>query len=99
MMGFWSTGVVGRKSGENILYSSPSRCELVLNKVKEDKFTDHSLAQTPGPDLACQDMVMESEAFISSENSCISTSRRARAGQYSNWGEAPSSSPIIKSPY
>ena len=34
----------------------------------------------PGPDLACQDVVMESEALISSENSCISTSRRARAG-------------------
>jgi hypothetical protein len=39
-----------------------------------------SLAQTPGPDLAWQDAVMESEAFRSSENSCISTSRRARAG-------------------
>ena len=38
------------------------------------------LAQTPGPDLACQDAVMESEAFISSEDSWISTSRRARAG-------------------
>jgi len=38
------------------------------------------LAQTPGPDLAYQDAVMESEAFISSENSCISTSRRTRAG-------------------
>ena len=42
----------------------------------------------PGPDpaarwragLACQDAVMESEAFITSENSCISKSRRARAG-------------------
>ena len=34
----------------------------------------------PGPDLACQDAVMESEAFISSENSCISTSPRTRAG-------------------
>jgi len=39
-----------------------------------------SLAQTPGPDLACQDAVMESKAFVSSENSCISKSRRARAG-------------------
>jgi len=38
------------------------------------------LAQAPGPDLAWQDAVMESEAFISSENGCISTSRRARAG-------------------
>jgi len=38
------------------------------------------LAQTPGPDLAWQDAVMESEAFIISENSCISTSRRTRAG-------------------
>jgi len=38
------------------------------------------LAQTPGPDLAYQDAVMESEAFISSEDSWISTSRRARAG-------------------
>jgi len=38
------------------------------------------LAQTPGPDLACQDAVMESEAFVSSEDSWISTSRRARAG-------------------
>ncbi len=34
------------------------------------------LAQTPGPDLACQDAAMESQTFISSENSCISTSRR-----------------------
>jgi len=34
----------------------------------------------PGPDLACQDAVIESEALISSENSCISTFRRARAG-------------------
>ena len=34
----------------------------------------------PGPDLAYQDAVMESEAFITSENSCISKSRRARAG-------------------
>jgi len=40
----------------------------------------YALAQTPGPDLAWQDAVMESEAFRSSENSCISTSRRARAG-------------------
>jgi len=39
-----------------------------------------SLAQTPGPDLACQDAVMESDALISSENSCISKSRRTRAG-------------------
>ncbi len=38
------------------------------------------LAQTPGPDLACQDAVMQSEAFISSENICIPTSRRTRAG-------------------
>jgi hypothetical protein len=34
----------------------------------------------PGPDLAWQDAVMQSEAFISSENSCISTSHRTRAG-------------------
>ena len=34
----------------------------------------------PGPDLAYQDAVMESEAFITSENSWISKSRRARAG-------------------
>jgi hypothetical protein len=39
-----------------------------------------SLAQTPGPDLAWQEAVMQSEAFIISENSCIPTSRRARAG-------------------
>jgi len=39
-----------------------------------------ALAQTPGPDLAWQDAVMQSEAFIISENSCISTSHRARAG-------------------
>ncbi|RLB24979.1 MAG: hypothetical protein DRG66_08485, partial [Deltaproteobacteria bacterium] len=31
----------------------------------------------PGPDLACQDAAMESQAFITSENNCISTSRRA----------------------
>ena len=34
----------------------------------------------PGPDLASQDAVMQTEAFIMSENSCVSTSRRARAG-------------------
>jgi hypothetical protein len=38
------------------------------------------MAQTPGPDLAWQHAVMQSEAFIISENSCIPTSRRARAG-------------------
>jgi len=38
------------------------------------------LAQTPGPDLVYQDAAMETEAFIISENSCISTSRRTRAG-------------------
>ena len=41
-----------------------------------------SLAQTPGPDLAWQDAAMENQAFISNENNCISTSRRARAGCY-----------------
>jgi hypothetical protein len=40
----------------------------------------YPLAQTPGPDLAWQDAVMQSEAFIISENSCMLTSRRARAG-------------------
>jgi len=44
---------------------------LSINSVKQ------SLAQTPGPDLAWQDAVMQSEAFIISENSCIPTSRRA----------------------
>ena len=39
-----------------------------------------ALAQTPGPDLARQDAVMQSEAFIVSENNCMPTSRRARAG-------------------
>ena len=39
-----------------------------------------TLAQTPGPDLVFQDTVMESQEFISSENSCISASRRTRAG-------------------
>ena len=34
----------------------------------------------PGPDLAWQHAVTQSEAFIISENSCIPTSRRARAG-------------------
>jgi len=38
------------------------------------------LAQTPGPDLAWQDTVMESEAFISGENSCIPTSLRTLRG-------------------
>jgi hypothetical protein len=41
-----------------------------------------ALAQTPGPDLAWQDAAMENQAFISNENNCISTSRRARAGWY-----------------
>jgi hypothetical protein len=34
----------------------------------------------PGPDLASRDAVMESEAFISSKTSDISTSGRTRAG-------------------
>ena len=38
------------------------------------------MAVGPGPDLAWQDAVMQSEAFIISENSCISTSPRTRAG-------------------
>jgi len=42
-------------------------------------FTIRKKHEIPGPDLACQDAVMESEAFISGGNSCISTSRRARA--------------------
>ncbi len=39
-----------------------------------------ALLTRSGPDLAWQDAVMQSEAFISSENSCISTSHRTRAG-------------------
>jgi len=43
MMKYWSAGVVDRESGKKLsLYSSPSLCELVLNEVKEDKFTHHS---------------------------------------------------------
>jgi hypothetical protein len=38
------------------------------------------LDYAPGPDLAYQDAVMESEAFITSENSCISKSLRALRG-------------------
>ena len=55
---------------------------------------NRNLTSNPGPDLAWQGAVMQSEASISSENTCISTSRRAsrsrpglgtgRAGQYSN---------------
>jgi len=56
----------------------------LINPAKDGIFDipilQYSLAQTPGPDLACQDAVMESEAFVSSEDSWISTSRRARAG-------------------
>ncbi len=40
-----------------------------------------SKSEIPGPDLAWQDAVMESQAFITSEYNCISTSRRARAGR------------------
>ena len=39
-----------------------------------------TLAQSPGPDLAWKDEVMQSEAFIISENICISTSRRTLRG-------------------
>ncbi len=35
----------------------------------------------PGPDLIFQDAVIESQEFLSRENNCISTSRRARAGR------------------
>ncbi len=38
------------------------------------------MAVGPGPDLAWQDAVMQSEAFIISENICIPTSRRALRG-------------------
>ncbi len=46
------------------------------------------LAQTPGPDLACQDAVMERQEIINRENNRISTSRRARAGLNSEPGAA-----------
>jgi hypothetical protein len=60
----------------------------------ELSFFTMPLAQTPGPDLAWQDVVMENEAFISSENSCISTSRRARAGWHAwIWFRTPD--PIV----
>ncbi len=44
----WSVGVLeywvvkAEKAIFNLSFSSPSLCELVLNKVKEDKFTHHS---------------------------------------------------------
>jgi len=41
---------VDSKNKKVFFYSSPSLYELVLNKVKEDKFTHHSLAQTRLPD-------------------------------------------------
>jgi len=56
---------------------------LPAGRYKEHK----KILLIPGPDLACQDAVMESEAFISSENSCISTSRRTRAGRLCKAGE------------
>jgi len=56
---------------------------LPAGRYKEHK----KILLIPGPDLACQDAVMESEAFISSENSCISTSRRTRAGWLCKAGE------------
>ncbi len=37
----------------------------------------YALAQTPGPDLGYHDAAMESQVFISSENSCMCTSLRA----------------------
>ena len=53
----------------------------INHPVSSDHYYNQSitktLAQTPGPDLAWQDAVMQSEAFIISENSCIPTSRRA----------------------
>ena len=53
---------------------------MILSFSFKHRYFSPSLAQTPGPDLAWQDAVMQSEAFIVSENSCIPTSRRARAG-------------------
>jgi len=56
MMEYWSAGVVDMKSSKKLsLYSSPSPRELVMNKVKEDKFTHPSSTPLlPGPDLACK---------------------------------------------
>ena len=53
---------------------------IIIHEFENPDNLRSSLAQTPGPDLACQDAVMESETFVSSEDSWISTCRRARAG-------------------
>jgi len=55
-------------------------CGIVLDHLRPESDPNKKILLIPGPDLACQDAVIESEAFISSENSCISTFRRARAG-------------------
>jgi len=55
-------------------------CGIVLDHFRLESDPNKKILLIPGPDLACQDAVIESEAFISSENSCISTFRRARAG-------------------
>ncbi len=53
-------------------------CERPRNRLLFSQYSSTPLL--PGPDLACQDAAMESEAFISSEDRCISTPRRTRAG-------------------
>ncbi len=37
--------------------------------------------RNPGPDLTFQDAVIGSQTFMSTQNNCIFTSRRARAGR------------------
>jgi len=82
--GTFSTGLIRQKYGGLTGLTRFSYFPYILN--------------IPGPDLACQDAVMESESFISSENSCISTSRRTRAGWFCRVGVHSSSEGILRLP-
>ncbi len=81
MSGFYRMRPLGLSSGRRLRCSEKRK--FLYNPVNQNDLSQpwpRPLAQTPGPDLAWQDAVMESEAFIISENISIPTSRRALRG-------------------
>ena len=80
----WNNGILGSGKLRQWFIGKTLLTRKLINERLPYKIIiptlQYSLAQTPGPDLACQDAAMESQAFISSENSRMCISRRARAG-------------------
>jgi len=77
MLEQWNSGILGSGKLRQWFIGNTLLTRKLINERLPCKI---NIPVFPGPDLACQDAVMESKAFVSSENSCISKSRRARAG-------------------